>query len=295
MARVPKPLDREAWLAVRRPFFNASSAAVLFDRHPYQSPGDYAATKLTGKEQSQNSAMRRGIVLEQPVAEWWGEEQGYTLVEPDELFIHGRMMATVDRFITQLDRPVEIKTVGRIVEEPLPYWLDQCQAIMWCCGADTMDLVWLDASMDLQWQVVDGCEALQIEMADRAERFMAAIDLGMVPDWVTMTARNVATLHPDPVGSIEVDEPTLEWLRVYVNIKQQIREAEDELDRVKDQIANQIGAAEVGTFAGEQVVSWKKSAGHWTLDSAALKAEAPELFNKYRVWRDGSRRFMPTL
>jgi hypothetical protein len=282
-------------LALRRPFFNASSASVLFNRHPYQTAGDYAAVKLTGKEQSQTTAMRRGQILEGPVADWWAEQMGYTLDEPSVMFACGRMLATLDRVTRQHGRPVEIKTTAERVAEPLPYWLDQCQAQMWCVGADTMDLVWFDGSMDLQWITVDADPQLQIEMADRAERFMAAIDLGIVPDWVELTSGNIATIHPNPQGEVDVGERGLMLVQQYVNLREQKKDVEAEMETTRDAVANLIGEHEAATFEGGTVATWKASAGYWTVDSKTLKAQEPEVWERLKVWRDGSRRFLPTI
>ncbi len=98
--RVPKPLDRDAWLAVRRPWFNASYAAVLFDRHPYVTPGDLASIKLTGKEQGQTRAMDRGRRLESVIRDWFADETQCVVTEPDQLYIAGRVMATADGIVT---------------------------------------------------------------------------------------------------------------------------------------------------------------------------------------------------
>lgn len=289
---IAKPTDRDAWLAARRPYFNASSASVLFNRHPFQTAGDYAAVKLSGREQEQTTAMRRGQILEAPVGDWWAEQQGYHLIEPAELFVAGVMMATVDRIVVEHDRPVEIKTTAERVSEPVPYWLDQCQAIMWCHGSDTLDLVWFDASMDLQWIVVDADATLQTEMAERAERFMAAIELGIVPDWVELSSRNVATIYPDPEGAVDVGERGVELVRRFVNLKEQRKELDEDIDATRDAVVRLIGDHEVATFDGEQVASFKASAGYWTIEAKTVREQEPEVFERLKVWRDGTRRFV---
>lgn len=292
---IPKPADRDAWLAVRRPFFNASSASVLFNRHPYQTAGDYAAVKLSGKEKSQTTAMRRGQILEAPVADWWAEEMGFRLHEPDDLFAAGRMLATLDRVTVEHDRPVEIKTTAERVDDPVPYWVDQCQAQMWCAGVEVMYLVWFDGSMQLQWTTVDADPTLQVEMAARAERFMAAIDLGIVPDWVEMTANNIADVHPTPHGEVDVGERGLDLVHRYVALRDQRKAVEDEMTVARDAVANLLGEHEAATYDGQTVATWKASAGYWTVESKVLQKAEPEVWERLKVWRDGSRRFLPTI
>ncbi|MET0521353.1 MAG: YqaJ viral recombinase family protein, partial [Jiangellaceae bacterium] len=179
--KLPKPGDRDEWLAARRPYFNASATSILFDRHPYMTPGDYATEKLTGVGQAQTRAMVRGTMLEDAIAQWWAFEHAADAEVVQTLYVAEAVMATADRWCPQDNCPVEIKTTTERAHDPRQYWLDQCQSIMLCAGADACWLVWFDASMDIRERLVEADVDLQDEIVRRAERFMAAIELGIVP------------------------------------------------------------------------------------------------------------------
>ena len=286
--------DREDWLAQRQPYFNASAAACLWDRHPYESAADYATKKLTGVDNDdETSAMRRGNYLEDGVAEWWAFEDGVTVIEPGVLYACGPVLATVDRWDITRDRPVEIKTASGHHSEPQDYWLDQCQAIMLCADRDVIELVWMDGSLDLASMTVDADEVQQRDLMNRAERFMAAIELGMVPDWIIpqLKHRHVAALNPEPVGEVELDEATVDLMFNYRDLKLRVKEAEVEMDAIKDVVAGALGGHEVGLWDGTKIVSWKPSK---SLDKVGLTEAHPELVAEYTVEKPGARRFLPS-
>ena len=290
---IDKPADRLEWLKVRAPYFNASSAAVLFDRHPFQSAADYAIEKLGDVVDNEpTDPMNRGRHLEAGIADWFGETMGWTLMEPGVLYGHGPLLATVDRIVEQTGSPVEIKTYNGYTSEPLPYWLDQCQAVLACTDTDTLYLVWMDASMSLQWCEVDRDEVFIADLVARAERFMAAIELGMMPDWITPEAHHVAALHPDPSGEVVLDDETAEWLREFDEHRKAAKYHEAAMKEIKDQVANVLGDAEVGVHDGVTVVSWRKVKGRSSFDQAAFKAEHPELVGRYVKVGAPSRRFV---
>lgn len=292
---IAKPADRAEWLAVRRPFFNASSASVLFDRHPFQSPGDLAAEKLSGAEQAETSAMRRGRHLEHAVAAWWEDEHGVRLVQPDVLYVCGPLMATLDRHPVGVVRPVEIKTTNHYAPEPEGYWLDQCQAQMLCCGGDVATLVWIDSSMELREVDVEADVEFQAELLARAEKFMAAIEFGMVPDWVRMSAANVQAVHPTGAGEVELDEVDVAFVQQYVALREEKKSIEAEMAEIKDRIASVLADREVATFDGRPVVTWKAQKASRTFDHKRFVEEHPDLAEPYMVEKPGPRVFLPKI
>ena len=75
---IPRPTDRDAWLAARRPWFNASAAATLVRRAPVPHAHRRRAGQARPRPPSryENAAMRRGTYLEPAIAEWWSDEHG---------------------------------------------------------------------------------------------------------------------------------------------------------------------------------------------------------------------------
>jgi len=295
-ATIPKPTDRLEWLAARRPFYNASAAAVLFDRHPFQSPGDYATVKLTGVEQEATKAMRRGVALEDAIATWWASEHSTTVAPVEFMHTAGRVMATLDRWDQDDDCPVEIKTTNARAYEPERHWLDQCQAIMLTCGADECWLVWFDSSMELHEALIPEDVQLQAAILERAERFMAAIDLGIVPDWVELSYRNVATLHPrSHPGAVEMDDDGLSLVQALAMCRQLKRDAEKDEMGIKDRLAKLLLDHEAGVYDGVEIVTWRTTKPSLFVDVDMLVADHPDLADKYLREKPGTRRMLTRL
>lgn len=292
---VPKPESREDWLAVRRPYFNASSASVLWDRHPFLTAADYAVEKLTGRAQGETRSMRRGRYLEAAIADWWQREYGAFLWVPEALYVADPIMATLDGLTTNADVIVEIKTANGYVKEPEQYWLDQVQAQMLCGGIDHAVIVWLDSSMDMQVAEVDADEAFQAELLRRAERFMAAIELGIVPDWIVpeLTAGHVAAIYPDAEGEVELDADTVELIGKYRELRAGRDESERLMDSLKNVIVRKLGEHAVGTFDGAPVVTYKSVKDSETVDVKRMRKDWPDIVEQYVSTKPGGRRFLP--
>jgi predicted phage-related endonuclease len=293
---IPKPPDRERWLEVRRPYFNASSTAILFDRHPYLTPGDYATVKLTGEEQTPTRAMRRGIALEDAIGQWWAMEHACSVGDVDDLYIAGRVMATVDKWALDDDCPIEIKTANHRAFEPERYWLDQCQSIMLCTDRDACWLVWFDPSMDLHEKLIGGDPELQAEILKRSERFMAAIDLGIVPDWIELSYQNIAALHPQSKpAAVALDDEGLAQVQALAMCRQLKRDAEKDEASIKDHLAKKLLDAESGTYDGLEILTWRTTKPSYQVDVEMLTADHPDLVERYRREKPGTRRMLTRL
>jgi hypothetical protein len=268
---VPRPEDRDEWLEVRKPYFNASATAVLFNRHPYLSAGRYATVKLTGKEQDQTQAMLRGAMLEDGVAAWWALNHDREVAQVRDLFICERIMATLDRFVYQRPHqrviaadsadptPLEVKTTNRFVgADPEPYWLDQCQSILLCTDAPQMVLAWMDASLELRACTVAADVELQAQIVERAEWFMSAIDMGLVPEGVTLSYEDAGDVYPvAEVAKVEVDSEVWHACRRLAKARGERLAAEKAEDEAKGEIATVLGNAEVGLWQGAPIVEWR--------------------------------------
>ena len=295
IADSPLPNTPE-WHELRHGSFNASLAAVLFDRHPYESPGNVAVSKLADEPvlAEVTSAMRRGTHMEAAISDWYAEEYG-VMLHVAAMHRKGVMMASPDRWCPSRDQYIEIKTTSLYVDEPLQYWLDQCQAVMFCTDTATMTLVWVDATMAMQVADVDRDDEFITEMVERADRFMAAIELGMVPDWIVpqLTAGNVTTMYPAPVGEKQLSLDDVILLTKYGELKAQAKAVDNMLDEIKDDVARVLADAEAGVYEGETVVTWKATKPRPGFDQAGLKADHPDLFAEYVTQGRASRTFLP--
>jgi len=291
---VPRPAERDAWLAARRPYFNASATSVLWDRHPYLTPGAYAVEKLAGAHQSVTRAMEMGTRFEEPVARWWADEAGVEVYQPDELYIAGRLMASLDRRVVGTDEVVEVKCTTRYVREPLLYWLDQCQAQ--CLAADVagVHLVWMDASLDYAHYWVERDEAWGAEIARGAEWWMSFIDMGMEPEGVKLTYEETYATHPvAEVAKVELDGEGRQWVVALVHARHTRLAAERDEERIRAEVAARIGDAEEGWWNGESIVTWRNDRPTYRFDAKAHAAAERTCHGRFMVPKAPVRRLLP--
>lgn len=131
--RVVMPSDRDAWLQARQRFITASVAGALLNCHPYTTAYQLWADKTgrASQDADENSAMRRGRLLEPAAIAMLGEERPDWVIDyrADSAFYCDddiRIGATPDAFAMRPDRlgrgVVQIKTSSE--EAYRTGWLD---------------------------------------------------------------------------------------------------------------------------------------------------------------------------
>jgi predicted phage-related endonuclease len=281
--RVDRPAKESAWLEARRPHFNASVAATLFAEHPFVTLADVVVEKLTGRARNGNRAMRRGQHLEKAVADWWSDEHSIQIVEPDQLYVRGPLMASLDRWVFGTNDALEVKTTAKHISEPERYWWWQCQAQIACADLDRVHLAVLDGSMDLQSFTVQRDEEAITLLLERAEEVMAAIGRGEVPADVDLSYRNLSTLHPTPTtSSVVLDDEALAAVAELGRIKVEQHELGEREETIKRLLAGRLGDAAEGRHPDDErlLVTWR-SVTRRGLDERRLRAEEPELARRY--------------
>lgn len=276
---IPKPDDRAEWLAARAPYIGASEAAALIGEHPFLSAGELAVEKIAGRSvRAETSAMKRGRHLEAAVADWFSEEHDVAMIEPDELYvIDGVFIATLDRRIVGSEGAVEIKTTSRHVDELERYWYWQAQCQMLCAGLEFVEVVVLDASMDLQCFHVEPNLKDHERLLEAGRRFLEHVARREVPPDIDLTYRAASALHREATDtSTELDDETWRWCRALRVISERIKGLQLEESQLKGMIGHHLGSAAEGRHDGRVVVTWRQVTRN-DLDVRRLRAEHPEL------------------
>jgi len=299
--RISKPIHgSQEWLTARWKDENgnaritASVAGVIHGAHPFMSAADLASQLLSStppEPTKPNAAMERGNRLEPTLIKWVADNQKLNLVTPDEMYCYEedgvRLLATIDAMSLAeqgYERVFEVKTTNKQWQSVLPdywYWQGVHQAI--CTGVHSIDWAIFDSNLELHHYVQKvSSDEKQIHI-EACRRFLAQIDMGMLPEGVQYEYRHVASQHPAGNRNLTVELPveTIAQLRELEAIKKTRKEIDEQEDKIKAEICGLLGDAEFGTVDGRLVFTWK-TAFRNSLDQKRLEEEHPALVEKFQ-------------
>jgi hypothetical protein len=299
LTQIAKPAHgSQEWLNVRWKNENgeariaASACAAAHGQHPFVTVADLATELLAANPpapKAPNSAMLRGTTLEAPIREWAAKLLGHSLTEPDILFAYDepgvRLIATIDSMSAD-GRVFEQKTTNKIWRGKLPdywYWQGVQQAI--CTGVPEITWVIFDSTLDLHFFIQAVSSDEKKKHIEKCRQFLAAIDMGMMPDDAVIEYRHIVDRFPEGKGGadggIELPQDALALIERYQLAKQQKEQAEQVEDLVKAQLCEMLGQSEYGLMQDELLVTWKTSS-RTSFDAKKLEAEHPALAGKYK-------------
>lgn len=298
---LPKPRHgSQEWLERRwrddegRCVFGASDIPVLMGVSPWRSRAELFIDKSTPPTvKEETDAMRRGNLLEAPLLEEASRILGVNIVTPKFQYHKGRLMVSHDGLPDgDLENPefgVEVKTTAaHSVEtaDDLPdEWRWQAWAQSETIGGKPVFFVVLDKRQRISIvELADNPEARHTLLME-AEEFGALVDskasvadIGLLHE---LDADQIAKFFRPSAEPKELGDDATRWLQMLDEARLAKTDAEKQEKLAKDALARLLQDAEVGTVNGRPVVSWKESAGRETLDAKALRAELPEVYERY--------------
>lgn len=268
-----------AWKATRSgPFVGASEAAALFGLHPYMTERELWR-RLQGErlEIEETEAMLAGNCLEAGIARMFeirhAAPVGNRVLSPQEFYAapadsrvivrheFAPIQCTPDAIIATESGAelLQIKNVSEWKEDawtngaPREYQI-QVQAEMACTGMPRATLVALIGGNRLIAHRYEANHELQRRICERAK---ALLELGIEP--MPGTDDEVRAMFPQSVEGLSKEIENPEVVYEYARLKAQMSDLEEELDRVKVALQNDIGPAETFTIAGKKAGTWKTS------------------------------------
>lgn len=283
-----------AWLAARwkneQGFarISASNAAAVHNEHPFMSAAQLAVELLKEHPPTpgvENRAMQRGNTLEEPIRDWAGKLLGTPLITPCVMYAYEedgvRLVATIDA-VNEKKEVFEIKTKRGRWNRQLPrywYWQGVQQAI--CANVDKIDWVVFDSDLDIQFltQVVTSDE--KRTHIEACRNYLAAIDMGMIPDGAETTYSDVSDLYAGDGSSVSLTENQAALVVSYLAAQKYISEMQAQADKMKTSLCEAMKDAEYAHLNGDVQITWK-SAKRTSFDSKRFEAEHPALAAKYK-------------
>jgi len=218
------------------------------------------------------------------------------------------MSAHIDRFIlADADaltptRILECKTAnpftssdwGEVGSDEVPMsYLCQCVWYMAITGIDKTDLAVLFGNSDFRIYEIARDQALEELVIAQASAFWNDHVLKDIPPPVS-NEQDCQTLFTkgDPEKSIEAKQQTLELTKRLHALNSEIKTCEEELSIIKQTIMSQMGKAELLTYQGRTLATWKAPKPSFRLDSKRLELDHPEIASNYKIPVQNSRRLV---
>ena len=294
-------IDKESWLKYRKQGIGGSDAGAVCGLNPYRTAIQVYYDKTSDSiEDVDNEAMRQGRELEEHVERRFCEASGKKVRRANAMFYDEKnpfMLADVDRMIVGENAGLECKTASPYSEEkwrddkiPLSYQL-QCYHYMSVCNADAWYIAVLIYGRDFKYY--------RIERDDEVIENLIRIEKEFWNEYV------LKQVIPDPDGSKTADVAIAERFKESKSItipltgfderlerRQELLSLLEKIETEKRQIDQELklylGDAEIAENEHYRI-SWKNFSRS-SIDEKRLKAEQPEIYEKYRR-ETTSRRF----
>lgn len=310
-----KELPREDWLAVRKRGIGSSDAAAAVGLNPYKSQLELWLEK-TGRDgnlpktdpQDEESPAYWGNLLEPIVAAHYTKRTGNRVRRINAVLQHpdpakAWMLANIDREVTGAGEVqiLECKTAGingsRLWREGVPEYVQlQVQHQLAVTGKAAADVAVLLGGQHLEIHRIERDEALIARLVQLEKQFWDYVESDTPPpaDGSESAELALRCLYPEDLGhtvDFTQDRTLSAAFTDLVSVRQSIAEFEKLEAQFKQTIQQAMGEASRAIFE-TGTVTWKKAKDSSGLDVTTLLKEQPELAQRYRMTKPGSRRFV---
>jgi putative phage-type endonuclease len=293
--KVEEMKDRDAWLAARLNGIGGSDAAAVVGISPWKSPFQVWMEKTgqsQGEDLSNNEYVYWGMVLEQIVADRFCELTSKKVRKMGMVRSkhYPFLLADVDRMVVGENAGLECKTANGFAgkqweDDKLPdqYYL-QCQHYMAVTGCDKWYIACLIGGNHFVYKEIDRNEDDIVAIIGQEAAFWKDYVVPRVMPEVDGSTSCAQALKNKFKGGGEAitlpseAEKLLNDIDTYSADEKALKAA---IQEKKNRLCVLLGDAETG-WSGERKVTWKVQNGRVTVDSKKLKAELPEVYDKYK-------------
>ena len=296
----------------RSKYIGGSDIGAILGLSRFKTPLEVWMEK-TGKEtkRADSLPLRFGSFAEEFVASEYSRATGFELLHDESIYLHPEhsyMSAHIDRFVLGDEdglppsRILECKTANPFSsgdwgeagsdQVPMSYL---CQSIWYMAitGIDKTDLAVLFGNSDFRIYEIARDQGLEELVIAKATIFWNEHVLKDIPPPVQSEA-DCHTLFSkgDPSKSIEAKQEILDLTKRLQLLNREIDVWEEEISSIKQTIMSQMGEAELLTYEGRTLASWKAPKPSFRLDSKALELNHPEIASNYKIPVQNSRRLV---
>lgn len=287
-----------AWLRQRwkdnegRCVFGASDIPVLMNSSPWRSRAELFIDKTTEPTLNEETpAMRKGNLLEPVLLSEAERLLGVAISTPSKQYKKGRLVVSYDGLpAEQLEKPdfvIEAKTTSYKTVESLEDigmdWRWQAWAQSEIFGGVPVFFVVFDRRQNITIHELPDNPSARNQLVEESEFFGTRVDSKEpLANFINeLDSEQIAQFFPSTKRTVELPVNAINWLTSLEMAREMKADAENQEKLAKDELARLLQDADVGTLNGISVVSWKETAGRASLDVKALKADHPEMHDKY--------------
>lgn len=312
-------LNNQDFALLRAKSLGGSDVGAVLGLSKYRSAVDVWMEK-TGKAVAVRDSLplRFGQFAESFVATEYALATGLSLVTHDDAVVHPKysfMLGHIDRFVLSSDLPLigsdrqinasrilECKTANPFAQSewgeagsdqvPLSY-LVQCVWYMMLTNIDRTDLAVLFGNADFRIYEISRDLELEQMVIERAKSFWENHVLTDIPPPATSESDYKTLFGKSTVcKSVEAPAETCKLIKKLKSLNEQVEHYEAEISQIKQSIMGQMQDAEVLTYHGQTLATWKAPKPSLRLDAKRLSEEHPDLVHQYQVPIQNSRRLV---
>lgn len=303
----------------RSKYLGGSDIAPILGLSKYRTSVDVWLEK-TGKHvfYKDSLPLRFGKFAEAFVAQEYAQSTGQHLSHQEQAVLHTQypyLQGHIDRFVMDNQKePVfneqgiclahkilECKTANAYSQHdwgepgtdqiPMPY-LVQCSWYMLLTQVEQCDLAVLIGNADLRIYPIHRDLELEALLLHHTTRFWEEHVLRDIPPQAKTEADYQQLFRKGAAKSVEANPDTVEMIQRLHTVQTEIESYEIEVSQIKQHIMGQMQDAEVLTYTGKTLATWRAPKPSTRLDAKRLADEHPEWVTPYQVPVQSSRRLL---
>lgn len=287
-------MNKLEWLKERQKGIGGSDVGAILGVNKWKTPFQIYLDKTQEiKEVEESSeAAYWGTKLEDMVAREFAKVTGKKVRRDTRHFVSKKypfMVANIDRRVVGEKAILECKTVNQFGakewegEEVPASYLVQVQHYIYVTEAEKAYIACLIGGQKFIWKEIKRDDEL-IEMIINAEKdFWKLVEEKTPPalDGSSAAEKYLKERFKDVQEGTKValDSEHKEMIEEYLNLKEQIKELEQETKALENSLKLKIGDNEAG-YIDNFLVNWR-GYSRTSIDSKKLKEEQPEIYDKY--------------
>lgn len=287
---------------IRSKGIGGSEVAAILGVDPYSSPYQIWLRK-TGRDTTivSNKFTEAGIILEDAVAQFFKKYTNYKIPKPSGgTYVHPKYsfaVGTPDRFYFGKNGGgkgvLECKTTQAKIDDPPTNWFCQLQWYLGILGMNYGALAWLERGVDFDFREYEYDKSFFDYMIESVNVFWNNNVLKDIPP-DPIRIEDVEMLYSTHVEgkSVKASPEVVLAHTELIKIRNEIKALSDEEEKLVNQVKMVMEDSEAVYFGDKTLFSWKKPKPSVVFDQKTFKDEHPDLFAKYQIERETSRRFL---